>query len=81
MNRRAFLSALTGRLLAALAMLCCGMVCLYIVVGPVDLRSVQTLGGWRTLTMVQRYSHLAPQQSPGRGGAACRTLSCAGTSP
>jgi site-specific recombinase XerD len=27
----------------------------------VDLRSVQALGGWRTLAMVQRYSHLAPQ--------------------
>ena len=27
----------------------------------VDLRSVQTLGGWRSLTMVQRYSHLSPQ--------------------
>jgi site-specific recombinase XerD len=27
----------------------------------VDLRSVQTLGGWRTLPMVQRHSHLAPQ--------------------
>lgn len=26
----------------------------------VDLRSVQALGGWQTLTMVQRYSHLAP---------------------
>lgn len=23
-------------------------------------RSVQVLGGWRTLTMVPRYSHLAP---------------------
>jgi len=27
----------------------------------VDLRTVQELGGWRTLTMVQRYSHLAPE--------------------
>jgi len=27
----------------------------------VDLRTVQTLGGWRTLAMVQRYSHLAPE--------------------
>ena len=26
----------------------------------VDLRSIQTLGGWRTLAMVQRYSHMAP---------------------
>ncbi len=26
----------------------------------VDLRTVQVLGGWRTLAMVQRYSHLAP---------------------
>jgi integrase len=32
-----------------------------LVMAGVDLRSVQTLGGWRTLTMVQRYSHLAPQ--------------------
>jgi hypothetical protein len=26
----------------------------------VDLRTVQELGGWRSLKMVQRYSHLAP---------------------
>jgi hypothetical protein len=26
----------------------------------VDLRTVQELGGWKTLTMVQRYAHLAP---------------------
>jgi len=26
----------------------------------VDLLSVQKLGGWRTLSMVQRYAHLAP---------------------
>ena len=26
----------------------------------VDLRSVQELGGWKSLKMVQRYSHLAP---------------------
>jgi len=26
----------------------------------VDLRTVQVLGGWRTLAMVQRYAHLAP---------------------
>jgi site-specific recombinase XerD len=32
-----------------------------LVMGGVDLRSVQQLGGWRTLAMVQRYSHLAPQ--------------------
>jgi site-specific recombinase XerD len=32
-----------------------------LVMAGVDLRSVQALGGWRTLTMVQRYSHLAPQ--------------------
>lgn len=31
-----------------------------LVMAGVDLRSVQTLGGWRTLAMVQRYSHLAP---------------------
>lgn len=32
-----------------------------LVMAGVDLRSVQTLGGWRSLTMVQRYSHLSPQ--------------------
>jgi site-specific recombinase XerD len=26
----------------------------------VDLRTVQELGGWRPLMMVQRYEHLAP---------------------
>jgi len=26
----------------------------------VDLRTVQELGGWLTLAMVQRYAHLAP---------------------
>jgi hypothetical protein len=26
----------------------------------VDLRTVQELGGWRSLAMVERYSHLAP---------------------
>ncbi len=26
----------------------------------VDLRSVAELGGWRTLSMVQRYAHLSP---------------------
>jgi len=26
----------------------------------VDLRTIQVLGGWRTLAMVQRYAHLAP---------------------
>jgi site-specific recombinase XerD len=31
-----------------------------LVMAGVDLRSVQQLGGWRTLTMVQRCSHLAP---------------------
>jgi site-specific recombinase XerD len=31
-----------------------------LVMAGVDLRSVQVLGGWRTLMMVQRYSHLAP---------------------
>jgi site-specific recombinase XerD len=31
-----------------------------LVMAGVDLRSIQQLGGWRTLTMVQRYSHLAP---------------------
>ena len=28
--------------------------------GGVDTRNVQALGGWRTLAMVKRYSHLAP---------------------
>jgi site-specific recombinase XerD len=31
-----------------------------LVMAGVDLRSVQALGGWQTLAMVQRYSHLAP---------------------
>lgn len=31
-----------------------------LVIAGVDLRTVQELGGWRTLAMVQRYSHLAP---------------------
>jgi site-specific recombinase XerD len=31
-----------------------------LVMGVVDLLSVQRLGGWRTLSMVQRYAHLAP---------------------
>ena len=31
-----------------------------LVMAGVDLRSVQQFGGWRTLTMFQRYSHLAP---------------------
>src|SRR5262249_24118534 len=26
----------------------------------VDLRTVQELGGWKTLSMVQRYAHLSP---------------------
>lgn len=31
-----------------------------LVMAGVDLRSILQLGGWRTLAMVQRYSHLAP---------------------
>ena len=31
-----------------------------LVMAGVDLLTVQKLGGWRTLTMVQRYAHLAP---------------------
>lgn len=31
-----------------------------LVMAGVDIRSVQALGGWRTLSMVQRHSHLAP---------------------
>ena len=31
-----------------------------LVMAGVDLRTVQELGGWKTLNMVQRYSHLAP---------------------
>jgi site-specific recombinase XerD len=27
----------------------------------VNLRAVQELGGWRTFSMVARYSHLAPE--------------------
>ena len=31
-----------------------------LVMAGVDRLSVQKLGGWRTLSMVQRYAHLAP---------------------
>jgi site-specific recombinase XerD len=31
-----------------------------LVTAGVDLRTVQELGGWKTLSMVQRYAHLAP---------------------
>jgi len=31
-----------------------------LVAAGVDLRTVQELGGWRTLSMVQRYAHVAP---------------------
>ena len=31
-----------------------------LVMAGVDLRTVQELGGWQTLGMVQRYAHLAP---------------------
>ena len=33
-----------------------------LVMAGVDLRAVQELGGWKTLSMVQRYSHLAPER-------------------
>ena len=32
-----------------------------LVMAGVDLLTVKELGGWRTLTMVQRYAHLAPE--------------------
>jgi site-specific recombinase XerD len=32
-----------------------------LVMAGVDLRTIQVLGGWRTLAMVQRYSHLASE--------------------
>jgi site-specific recombinase XerD len=32
-----------------------------LVMAGVDLRTVQDLGGWRSLAMVQKYSHLAPK--------------------
>jgi len=32
-----------------------------LVMAGVDLRTVQELGGWKTLSMVARYAHLAPQ--------------------
>jgi Phage integrase family len=31
-----------------------------LVMAGVDLRTVQELGGWKTLKMVQRYAHLSP---------------------
>jgi site-specific recombinase XerD len=33
-----------------------------LVMAGVDLRTVQELGGWKTLSMVQRYAHLAPER-------------------
>lgn len=46
----------------------------------VDPRTLQVLGGWKTLAMVQRYAHLAPNHLqaaverlvPSRGQAACQ---------
>ena len=32
-----------------------------LVMAGVDLRTAQELGGWKTLGMVQRYAHLAPE--------------------
>jgi integrase len=32
-----------------------------LVMAGVDVRTIQELGGWKTLAMVQRYAHLAPQ--------------------
>jgi site-specific recombinase XerD len=32
-----------------------------LVMAGVDLRTVQELGGWQTIAMVERYSHLSPQ--------------------
>jgi site-specific recombinase XerD len=34
----------------------------HLVMAGVDLRTVQELGGWKTLAMVQRYAHLAPSR-------------------
>ena len=31
-----------------------------LVMAGVDLRTVQELGGWQTLAMVERYAHLSP---------------------
>jgi site-specific recombinase XerD len=36
-----------------------------LVMAGVDLRTVQELGGWKSLKMVQRYSHLAPDHLRG----------------
>lgn len=35
-----------------------------LVMAGVDLRTVQQLGGWQSLAMVQRYAHLAPDHLP-----------------
>jgi hypothetical protein len=40
----------------------------HLVMAGVDVRTVQEVGGWRTMPMVQRYSHLAP--APRRGSRA-----------
>jgi len=43
-----------------------------LVMAGVDLRTVQELGGWKTLGMVQRYAHLAPAISRPPSSGWCR---------
>ena len=45
-----------------------------LVMAGVDLRTAQVLGGWRTLAMVQRCSHLAPRTFRRPWSASCRPL-------
>jgi hypothetical protein len=33
----------------------------------VDLRTIQELGGWKSLAMVERYSHLSPSHKAAAG--------------
>jgi len=42
----------------------------------VDLRAVQELGGWKSLRMVERYGHLAPDhlRAAGKPRPSCTTL-------
>jgi len=47
-----------------------------LVMAGVDLRAVQELGGWKSLRMVERYGHLAPDhlRAAGKPGPSCTTL-------
>ena len=42
-----------------------------LVMAGVDLRTIQELGGWKSLDMVMRYSHLSPQHKAEAVEAMC----------